>query len=321
MRAFIRAKAEPFADEIREDTIGNVLVFKRGKRSSARPLMLCAHMDEVGLVVKRITEGGGLLFGSAGSIDPRLLAGKRVRKGDLFGVIGLPPIHLSSKEEREKPLSIEKLCIDIGAAGRAEAQRLVQPGDAFAFDTEPECFGDGFFKGKALDDRLGCAVLLRLLESELPEDTWFAFTVQEEVGARGAFSAAYTLAPRAALIIEGTTAADYPGLSGTERVAAAGEGVVLSYTDGGTYYDRALFLELRDLCEKNAVPYQLKRVVAGGTDGAIISRSRDGIPVVGLSAAVRYIHAPASVVSLRDIGHILKAARLFLEKIAPADKE
>jgi endoglucanase len=202
--------------------------------------------------------------------------------------------------------------IDIGAQNKNDALKKVPLGEVCAFMTEPSEFGDGMFKAKALDDRIGCAVMLRLLEEKPVYDTWFAFTVQEEAGLRGAYTAAYALKPDMALIIEGTTAADSPNLKNTERVCAAGEGVVLSYMDNSALYDRDLFEKLRGMAESEKIPWQLKRAVAGGTDAGAIQRSRSGVPVAGIAAAVRYIHAPASVVSLEDCENLYMLAKTFL---------
>ena len=167
-------------------------------------------------------------------------------------------------------------------------------------------------KAKAIDDRVGCAVLLKLLEEDLPMDVVFVFTAQEEVGTRGAFGAAFSVAPETALVLETTTAADLPGVEGHRRVCAPGRGPVISYMDGGTIYDRGLFEDLRRLAEDNGIPWQTKEYIAGGNDARTIQRSRAGVRVAALSAAVRYLHAPASVGSLADFEDMLALTRLFV---------
>ncbi|MDR0292871.1 MAG: M42 family peptidase [Oscillospiraceae bacterium] len=317
VRNHIRKAAEPFADEMREDVMGNLLVFRKGAKEG-KTVMAAAHMDEVGLIVRGATDDGFLRFGTDGGIDRRLLFAKTVRCGQkkLPGVIGVKAVHLSKRKELESVPQINDMYIDIGASSKDDALRKVPLGEVCAFTTKPEEFGKGLFKAKALDDRVGCAVLLRLLEEKPAYDTWFAFTVQEEIGVRGARTAAYALKPSMALIVEGTTAADLPDLKGAERVCAPGEGVVLSYMDGGTVYDRELFAKMRSLADNEKIPWQLKQTVAGGTDAAAIQRSRDGVPVAGLAAAVRYIHAPVSVVFLEDAENVYRLARTFLE-VAP----
>jgi endoglucanase len=313
VRDCIRKKAEPFADEIREDTMGNLLVFRKG-RENGKTCFICAHMDEVGLMVRGATDEGFLRFGTVGGMDRRVLIGKTVRCGQkkIPGVVGVKAVHLSKPKERETVPQINEMYIDIGASSKDDALKKVPPGEVCAFTAEPRVFGKVFFKAKAIDDRLGCAVLLRLLEEKPKHDTWFVFTVQEEVGVRGSTTAAYALKPDAALVVEGTTAADSPDLEGTERVCAAGEGVVLSYMDGATVYDRNLFEQLRAAAEREGIPWQLKRTVSSGTDAKAIQRSREGVPVAGLAAAVRYIHAPVSVVSLEDAENLYRLAKAFL---------
>ena len=154
--------------------------------------------------------------------------------------------------------------------------------------------------------------MLKLLEEDLPMDVVFVFTAQEEVGTRGAFGAAFSVAPETALVLETTTAADLPGVEGHRRVCAPGRGPVISYMDGGTIYDRGLFEDLRRLAEDNGIPWQTKEYIAGGNDARTIQRSRAGVRVAALSAAVRYLHAPASVGSLADFEDMLALTRLFV---------
>ena len=311
VRDFIRAAAEPYADEIREDVMGNLLVFREG-HTRGRTLMVTAHMDEVGLIVRGATDEGFLRFITAGGIDRRLLFAKRLRAAKLPGVIGIKAVHLSKPAERESVPALSEMYIDIGASSKDDALKKVPLGSPFAFDTEPEVFGKGLFKAKAIDDRVGCAAALRLLEEQPKYDTWFVFTVQEEVGLRGAHTAAYALKPDLALILEETTAADLPECEGAKRVSAPGKGVVISYMDSSAVYDRALFERLRGLADSEKITWQLKRTVAGGTDAGAIRRNRSGVPVAGLAAAVRYIHAPVSVVSLEDAENMVKLARAFI---------
>ncbi len=318
VRAFIRAQAEPWADSIRTDAMGNLIVTKRGRKPAEHKLLLAAHMDEVGLIVTHITEQGYLKFDFVGGVDRRVAIGKSVTLGPekLPGVIGLKAIHLVSREERKKAPKTADLYIDIGAKDRESALKLVQPGTYGAFVGSPEEFGDGFLKAKAIDDRVGCAIMLELLKEELPMDVTFAFTVQEEVGTRGAFGAAFSVAPEHALVLETTTAADLPEVEDHCRVCAPGKGPVISYMDGGTIYDREHFETLRRLAEEYQIPWQTKEYIAGGNDARTIQRSRSGVRVAALSAAVRYLHAPASVGSIADFENMRKLTRLFIDQLA-----
>ena len=320
VRDCIRRYAEPYADQIRTDALGNLIVFKRGARPTGHKLMLAAHMDEVGVIVTHVTDEGFLKFDFVGGVDRRVAIGKPVVLGPdrVPGVIGLKAIHLVSREEEKKTPKTDALYLDIGAKDREEAVRLAPPGTCGAFVGEPEELGDGFLKAKAIDDRVGCAVMLELLREDLPLDVVFAFTAQEEVGTRGAFGAAFSVTPEVALVLETTTPADLPEIEGARRVCAPGMGPVISYMDGGTIYDRGLFETLRRLAEDNRIPWQTKEYIAGGNDARTIQRTKSGVRVAALSAAVRYLHAPASVGSISDFENMLKLTRLFLREMAAA---
>ena len=318
VRAAIEALARPYADSLRTDALGNLIVFKRGKKSTGNRLLLSAHMDEVGLIVKSVTDEGFLKFDFVGGVDRRVAIGKPVVLGGgrVPGIIGLKAIHLVSREEEKKAPTTDALYLDIGAGDKAAAQALVEVGTYGAFVGAPEELGDGLFKSKAIDDRVGCAVMLELLRQELPLDVTFAFTAQEEVGTRGAFGAAFSVTPKIALVLETTTAADLPGVDPHRKVCAPGKGPVISYMDGGTIYDRELFEALRGLAQTHGIPWQTKEYIAGGNDAHAIQRTKAGVRVAAVSAAVRYLHAPASVGCLSDFAHMLRLSQLFLDYVA-----
>lgn len=318
VRDYLRQRVEPHADSVRVDALGNLIVFKRGAKSTGNRLMLCAHMDEVGLIVKSVTKEGFLKFGCVGGIDQRILLGKEVAVGPgrVPGVIGLKPIHLTTAEERKKVPKVTDLYVDIGAKDQEEALSQVELGDFAAFVSDAVDFGDGMLKAKAIDDRVGCAVMVKLLEEELPMDCTFAFTVMEEVGTRGAFGAAFSVKPEIALVLEGTTAADVPALSEDRQVCWPGRGPVLAWMDGGAIYDRGLFERLRALAEENGLPWQIKHYLSGGTDARAVQGTGSGVRVAGISAAVRYLHAPNSVCSQSDAEQMLALARLFIRDMA-----
>ncbi|MCI9367348.1 MAG: M42 family metallopeptidase [Oscillospiraceae bacterium] len=320
VRDYIRQRVEPHADRVEVDALGNLIVFKRGAKAAGNKLMLCAHMDEVGLMVKSVTEEGYLKFGCVGGIDRRILLGKQVEVGErkIPGIIGLKAIHLTTAEERKKVPKLTDLYIDIGAKDKEEALAQVEPGDVCAFVSDAVEFGEGLLKAKAIDDRVGCAVMVKLLEEELPMDCTFVFTAMEEVGTRGAFGAAFSVTPEIALVLEGTTAADVPALEPDRQVCWPGKGPVLSWMDGGTIYDRGLFELLRELAEKDGIPWQMKHYLSGGTDGGAVQRTKAGVRVTGISAAVRYLHAPNSVCSISDAEQMLALARKLIQAVAQA---
>ena len=314
VRAFLRAQAEPYADSIRTDALGNLIVFKQGAKATGNRLLLAAHMDEVGLIITHVIDEGFLKFGFVGGVDRRIAIGKPVVLGPdrVQGIISLKAIHLTDKAELKKVPKTDSLYIDIGAGSREEALEKVPLGTYGSFVSQPEEFGDGFFKVRAIDDRIGCAIMLELLKEELPLDVTFAFTAQEEVGTRGAFGAAFSVTPQVALVLETTTAADLPGVDSHRRVCAPGKGPVISYMDGSTIYDRGLFEDLRRLAEDNGIPWQTKEYIAGGNDARTIQRTKQGVRVAAMSAATRYLHAPSSVASVADFKNMLELTRLFL---------
>ncbi|MGN0624137.1 MAG: M42 family metallopeptidase, partial [Oscillospiraceae bacterium] len=167
------------------DNLGNVIAFVKGKRASDKKLMISAHMDEVGFIVTYINEDGTLKISPVGGIDPRVAFGRRVRVGEgVHGVVGGKAVHNLTAEERKKAVTFDKMCVDIGVDSKDEAQKLVRLGDSVSFVSEFVSFGDGFIKGKAIDDRAGCAVMLALIDEGLEYDAYFAFVVQEEIGLR-----------------------------------------------------------------------------------------------------------------------------------------
>lgn len=319
VRDFIFNKIKGYADDVKIDALGNLIVFKRGEKATGNQLLLSAHMDEVGIIVTNITERGLLKFDFVGGVDRRVAIGKSVSIGSkhIPGVIGTKGIHLVGQDERKTVPQLDNLYIDIGATDKKMAESMVELGDCGAFVCTPDVFGNNLFKAKAIDDRIGCAVLISLLQEKLPLDVTFAFTVQEEVGTRGAFGTAFSVCPKIALVLEGTTAADIPSVKKQHcRVCAPGCGPVISYLDGGTAYDIDLFKQLRDLADENNIPWQTKKYLSGGNDSSAIQRSKAGVRVAAISAAVRYLHAPVSVGCVDDFDNMLKLSRLFLNKMA-----
>lgn len=319
VRDYILDKAMAYADEIETDAIGNLLVFKKGAKTPKEPVMICAHMDEVGVIITGYGEDGYLRFDFVGGVDRRVVLGKRVYVGPdhIPGVIGLKAIHLTPKEERETVVpKLENLFIDIGAESEEEAKSKVKLGWRGTFDAGITEFGDGFIKAKALDDRVGCAAMLKLLEQDLPMDTWFSFNVQEEVGCRGGGTSADRIKPAFAIVIEGTTAADVGGVEHGKEVCYLGRGVVIPFMDGGTIYDHNVWRFVTDIAEKNGIPWQTKERIAGGTDASAIQRRGIGSKVITMSAPLRSIHSPASVGKISDIEPMPVLCMKVLEALA-----
>ncbi|MDR2027899.1 MAG: M42 family metallopeptidase [Treponema sp.] len=317
VRDYILKKVRPLAEEVRVDPLGNVLAFRKGRKSSGKTVMLCAHMDEVGFIVKDITEEGYLKFNNLGGVDRRVIIGKRLKVGPrkLPGLVSIKAYHLVREEEKNTVPKIDDLSIDIGVQSREEAEKLVSIGDICSFDSDFVEFGDGFVKAKAIDDRIGCAVLLRVLEDGPAVDTWFAFVVQEEVGLRGSMGAAFGINPDIALIVEGTTAADLPSAEGHRKACSPGKGVVLPFMDNSAIYHRPLFDELRRIADKNNIKWQHKTIVAGGTDAGSIQKSREGAQVAVMSAAVRCIHSSICIAYGPDFDEMVKLGHAYLKHL------
>lgn len=317
VRDFIIAQIKDHADKMMVDANGSVIAFKRGAKGTDKAVMLAAHMDEVGIIVTGITEKGYLKFSFVGGVDSRVVMGRRLVIGDkrINGVIGCKAIHLVSAAEEKKAVKADKMYIDIGASSREEAMELVSLGDYGCFYSETFDMANDMIKAKALDDRVGCAAMIKLIQSDLPIDTWFAFTVQEEIGTRGALGAAFRIKPDIALIMEGTTAADIPSMPQHKQVCGPGKGVVIPFMDGGSIYDRELFELLRDTAVENDIPWQTKQYISGGTDASAIQKTAGSTRVCGIAAALRYIHSPSSVGCMRDIENMPVLATKFLEKL------
>ena len=321
VRDYILQRALPFADSVTTDPLGNLIIFKKGKVVPNQKIMVCAHMDEVGFIVMGITDEGYLRFGCVGGIDRRVPIGKKVYVGEnrVPGVIAIKAIHQTSAEEEGKVPAVDELYIDIGCNSKESAEKLTFLGDFCSFDHKLVEFGDGWLKAKAIDDRVGCAAALKLIESELPCDVTFVFSVQEEIGARGAGVAANRLCPDISLVLEGTTATDLPGIAVSKRMCTAGKGVVVPFMDGGTVYDKAMYSAITSLADELNIKWQTKTRIAGGTDGYSIQRSRGGVHTAAISCAVRNIHSPACVLKISEFTDMYKLSYAFLKKLAEGE--
>ncbi len=302
-----------FCDEVCVDACGNVLAFKKGKKTPPKRLMLCAHMDEVGFAIKYINEDGTLLVDQVG-MNTIIMPSKCVRIGrsKIPGVIGSSPVHLS---KGDGSLTISDIFVDIGAQNKADAQSMDVFGKYAAFDSEYTLFGDGLIKAKALDDRVGCAVMCCIAKNQLEYDTYFAFTVGEEIGGVGASAAAERLRPDICLVLEGTTASDIPTAKDDSKVCYLKRGVVSPFMDGGTMYDYKLYTGIRNLAKCNDIPCQTKEKISGGTDARNIQPSSGGIRVAALSLPCRYIHTPISVAAMCDAESMYELSLLLTKEI------
>lgn len=313
VRAILQAALEGRVDEMRVDALGNLIVLRRGTGTAKLRVMLAAHMDEVGLMVTRVEGSGHLRFRRVGGIDERILPAKGVviGKDKLPGIIGIKPIHLMTPEEGKRIVRSDEMTIDIGASSREEAERWVKLGDYASFATSyqelpPDAKGRLRAKGKAFDDRAGCAALVELLGGEYPFDLWCAFTVQEEVGLRGAQVAGYSIAPDLAFALEGTVADDLPKKKDTSPVTQLGKGPAITIMDRALISDKRLVRLLVDTAEEEGIPYQIKQPGVGATDAGSIQLTRGGVPSVTLALPCRYLHSPACFINLADYGNMVR---------------
>ncbi len=298
------------------DSMGSIIAFKEGKRKAYKKIMLCAHMDEVAFVVTDITDDGYLRFKSVGGVDPKTICGRTVSINDIDGVVGIKPIHLTSKEEEEKAPEYDDLFIDIGAKNKEEALEHIQLGDYAYFKSDFTDFGENCVLSKALDDRIGCMYLVELIRTfDLEFDTYFCFNVQEEIGGRGALCTSYSVNPDIAVVIEVTTANDIDGVTGSDKVCSLGDGPVVSYMDKYTIYDKYLYHLAMDTAKQNSIKAQTKTRIAGGNDAQSIQTTHGGTRVIAISVPCRYIHSGSCVVNKDDIRETRKLIRAFLPRI------
>lgn len=321
IRQLVKEEVTPLVDSLRTDVLGNVIVVKN-ETAAGPKVMLDAHMDEVGLMIVHICEGkqdGGLLkFRPLGGIDPRVLVSKPVFIGPnrVPGVIGAKPIHLQAAEERKKPIPMDKLYIDIGAKSADDARRVVRPGDVAMFATRFGEIGKRAVKGKSFDDRIGCALLIEALAEDVRLPLYGAFTVQEEIGLRGARTAAHQIAPDIAIALEGTVCFDVVGAPSHGQSTVLGKGPALTVQDGQTIADKRFLDFMVEVAKKHDIPVQMRRVKGGSNDFGAIHQTRKGVIGGAISIPVRYIHAPTQAASLDDYDNALRLLKALLHEIA-----
>lgn len=308
-------------DEVFVDDFGNVIA-KKGK--GKKKLMIAAHMDEIGLLVKHVSKDGYIYFVKIGGIDDRVLVGQRVvikaNGGDVFGLIGLKPPHLMKEEERKKPVKYEDMFIDIGTKSREETLAKVAIGDPVVFEPNAGVLNGKLCYGKAPDNRVGCYELIRIMEKiKADAEVYAVATAQEEVGLKGARTSSFRINPDFALAIDTTVSGDTPQVKETETTLRLGDGVAVTLLEAA---GRGIIVSgrVKDLilstAKENNIKYQIDVVEGGMTDGAVIYMNREGVPTGVLSVACRYIHAPTGVFHLDDVDASINLAVKVLEKAA-----
>ena len=307
VREFIISEIDGFCDW-KTDNLGNIIAFKKGENKPCRKVMLDAHMDEVGLIITNITSDGFLKFKTVGGIETSALMFRSVKiNGEINGVICGKPVHLLSADEKKKAPKADSLYIDIGASTKKEAEEYITLGDCAVICGDYE-ENEDYIISKAIDDRIGCAVLISLLKKESEYDFYASFSVQEEVGLRGAKVTAYSINPDSAIILEGTTAADIADVAESEQVCKLGSGVAVSFMDRATVYDR----EYYNAALNSGICCQPKAAVTGGNNSGAVHLSREGVRTIALSVPCRYIHTSSSIASKADCENLLKLAEYML---------
>ena len=323
VRKIVVEQVKPHADDVTVDVLGNVLVTRKDSGSGDRlRVMLAAHMDEVGFMIVHDDGDGVFRFDTVGGLDARQLAGKHVVVGHdhIPGVIGVKPVHLSFSEERRRTVSINSLRIDVGPAGNSK----IKAGDRAAFAPNFTQIGRGnsrSLRAKAMDDRLGVATLIELVKNAPSNvDLLAAFTVQEEIGLRGAKVAAHAFDPDLAIALDCTPAYDLPNWEDEENTrynTRLNAGPAIYITDRGTLSDPRLIRHLAETADEAGIPYQLRQPGGGGTDAGSIHKTRAGIPSVSVSVPGRYNHTAAALIRLSDWHNTLALVHAALGRLPP----
>ncbi len=326
VRGQIRQMVEPLVDEVAVDTLGNLIATKRG--SGDRTLMLDAHMDEIGFMVTWVEDGGFLRFTTIGGWDARIVPAHAVTiRTDhgtyVRGMIGTAPPHILRPEDRDKPFKIEDLFIDVGARSAEEVTAMgIRIGSPAVISYGFQRLGEDVVMGKAFDDRAGCAVVVRALEALRDETTAVtvvaAFTVQEEVGLRGAQTAAYHIDPDIAIALEGTIAADMPGVPAARQPTRQGQGPSIRIMDSGMIGMPRVIRALAETAEQESIRFQYQVPAPGGTDAGAIHRSRAGVLAGAVSLPCRYIHSPYATLRLSDLEEAVRLIAAFTRRLPEA---
>ncbi len=319
LRKIVKEALSSLVDEIRVDVMGNVVGVKRGK--GRRRVMIAAHMDEIGFLVKFMDEKGFLRLQTLGGFDPRQLFAQRVlvhtaKSGALRGVLSYTakPIHLQTGDEAKEAPKVENFFVDLGMKA-AEVKKVVAVGDMVTMDRTLEVCGDNVIS-KAIDNRVGVFVMieaLRALKSH-EVDIFAVATTQEEVGLRGATTAAFAVEPEVGIALDTTLANDYPGVPDADACTRLGEGAGIKIMDGSLICHPKLVAHMRKLAEAKKIPHQMEILPRGGTDGGALQRSRGGTISMTLSVPTRYIHTVNEMASCKDIESAIRLLSAYLSE-------
>jgi len=309
----IKEELENCADEIQDDLMGNVIAIKKGEKKGTT-VMLASHMDEIGLMVRYIDKKGFIRFSKIGGINDQMLLNQIVtihgKNGDITGVIGSKPPHIMKATERKKVIEYDTMFIDIGTFSKKESEELVSIGDPISFKSFYEEFPNNLIMGKALDNRIGCYIMIETLKRVDSKATVYGVgTVQEEVGLKGAKTSSFKINPDIAFALDVTIAGDHPGIKPDEAPVDIGKGpaIILADASGrGILTPEKIKNILVSSAEKEDLPYQLEVSEGGTTDASAIHLTKEGIPTGVVSVPTRYIHTTVSIASMEDIENTIK---------------
>ncbi len=307
IRKVIRKKISDYVDKVEIDKLGNLIAVKKGQ-GQGKKVMLAAHMDQIGLLITHIDDNGFLRFTNIGGIDPHRLIGQRFIFAD--GTVGTVGVE---KVDKITEIKLSRLYLDIGASSKEEAGEKVKIGDSAIYYPVFNQAGERIISNY-LDDRIGCAVLIETLKqlADSPHDIYFVFTVQEEVGARGAQTAAYEIEPDLALAVDVTDTGDTPEAHTMD--VSLGKGTAIKIKDSGSITHPVVKNLLISLAEENSIDYQLEVLEKGGTDAGTIHLTKGGIPSGTISIPSRYIHTPAEMVDINDVKDSISLLLILLSK-------
>ena len=322
----ISGELQKTCDEVKIDRMGSIIALKKAEQNGdgeRLKIMLAAHMDQIGFLVKSIDKNGFIRFARIGGFDVKTLVAQRVivhGKKDLVGVIGSKPIHVLEEEEKKKAPDIKDLFIDVGL-NKKELEDIVQLGDYITFDRDFVQMNGKTVTSLALDNRVGVYSLIEALKrvKNNKVDIYAVATTQEEVGLRGALSSAYAIEPDVGIAIDVTVAMDTPGIRDEEKVCSLGKGTAILIMNSCVIAHRGLCKYLQEIAEKNKISYQLDLMERGGSDAGAIQKARSGVITGGISIPSRYIHSVVEICHKDDIEATIQLLVCFLENIHNAD--
>ena len=324
IRRLVIDEVEPLVDELKVDNLGSIITLKKGSRNpDGKKVMVAAHLDEIGFIVKHIDEQGFVRFHTLGGFDPKTLTAQRViihGKQDLVGVMGSKPIHVMTPEERKKTPEITDYFIDLGMKAD-QVKELVQVGNPITRERELIEMGD-CVNCKSIDNRVSVFILMETLRQlgEVPYDVYGVFTVQEEVGLRGANVAAHHLNPDFGIGLDTTIAFDVPGAQPHERVTSLGEGAAIKVMDSSTICDYRMVEFMKQTADQNNIKWQLEVLTAGGTDTAGVQRmGKHGAIAGAISIPTRHLHQVIEMANKEDIEACIQLLKASLETIDQFD--